>query len=73
MQGKKFDPKGEYVRKYIPSLKKIPDKFVHSPWEMNSQEKEKYNFSIEKDYSLPIVELSETRKRALAAFKSISE
>ncbi len=71
LQGKKFDPKGEYVRKYIPSLKKIPDKFVHSPWEMNSQEKEKYNFSIEKDYSLPIVELSETRKRALAAFKSI--
>ena len=30
-------------------------------------------FSLEKDYLLPVVDLSETRKRALAAFKSISE
>ena len=73
LQGKKFDPKGDYVRKFIPSLIKIPDKFVHSPWEMNSQEQEKYNFFIEKDYLLPVVDLSETRKRALSAFKSISE
>ena len=73
LQGKKFDPNGEYVRKFIPSLKKLPDKFVHSPWEMSSQEQEKYNFFIGKDYLLPILDLSETRKRALAAFKSISE
>ena len=73
LQGKKFDPKGDYVRKYIPSLRKIPDKFVHSPWEMSSQEQEKYNFFIEKDYLLPVVDLGETRKRALSAFKSISE
>lgn len=73
LQGKKFDPKGDYVRKFIPSLTKIPDKFVHSPWEMSSEEQEQYNFSLEKEYSLPVVDLSETRKRALAAFKSISE
>ena len=73
LQGKKFDPKGDYVRKFIPSLTKIPDKFVHSPWEMSTEEQKQYNFSLEKDYLLPIVDLSETRKRALAAFKSISE
>ena len=73
LQGKKFDPKGDYVRKFIPSLTKIPDKFVHSPWEMSIEEQKQYNFSLEKDYLLPIVDLSETRKRALAAFKSISE
>ena len=38
LQGKKFDPKGDYVRKYIPSLNKIPDKFIHSPWEMTSDD-----------------------------------
>ena len=73
LQGKKFDPKGDYVRKYIPSLNKIPDKFVHSPWEMSVDDQKKYNFNLGKDYPLPIVDLSETRKKALAAFKSISE
>ena len=26
------DPKGDYVRKWIPSLNKVPDKFIHCPW-----------------------------------------
>ncbi len=73
LQGKKFDPKGDYVRKYIPSLNKIPDKFIHSPWEMTNDDQKKYNFTLGKDYPLPIVDLGETRKRALAAFKTLSE
>lgn len=73
LQGQKFDPKGDYVRKYIPSLNKIPDKFIHSPWEMTSDDQKKYNFILGKDYPLPIVDLGETRKRALAAFKTLSE
>ena len=40
---------------------------------MSYEEQKKYNFFIEKDYFLPVVDLSKTRKRALAAFKSISE
>ena len=40
---------------------------------MSFEEQKKYNFFLEKDYLLPVVDLSETRKRALAAFKSISE
>jgi deoxyribodipyrimidine photo-lyase len=73
LQGKKFDPKGDYVRKFIPSLNKIPDKFVHSPWEMSFVEQEKHNFILGEDYPSPIVNLSDTRKRALNAFKSLSE
>ena len=73
LQGKKFDPKGDYVRKFIPSLNKIPDKFIHSPWEMTIDDQKKYNFILGKDYPSPIVDLSETRKRALAAFKTLSE
>jgi deoxyribodipyrimidine photo-lyase len=72
LQGKKFDPRGEYVKKFIPSLNKIPEKFIHSPWEMTNDEQEKYNFKLGRDYPKPIVDLSDTRKRALAAFKKIS-
>ena len=73
LQGKKFDPNGEYVKKFIPALDKIPEKYIHSPWEMSIDEQEKYNFLLGRDYPEPIVDLSDTRKRALAAFKSISE
>ena len=73
LQGKKFDPKGEYVKKFLPSLNKIPEKFIHSPWEMTIEEQEKYNFVLGRNYPKPIVNLSDTRKRALAAFKKISE
>jgi len=73
LQGKKFDPNGEYVKKFIPVLEKIPEKYVHSPWELGIDEQEKYDFVLGKDYPKPIVNLSDTRKRALAAFKSISE
>jgi deoxyribodipyrimidine photo-lyase len=72
LQGKKFDPRGEYVKKFLPSLSKIPEKFIHSPWEMSIEEQEKYNFKLGRDYPKPIVDLSDTRKRALAAFKKIS-
>ncbi len=73
LQGKKFDPKGQYVKKFIPSLDKIPEKFIHSPWEMTYEEQKKYNFILGQDYPKPIVDLIDTRKRALAAFKKISE
>ncbi len=32
MQGQKFDPDGEYVRKYIPELRHIEGSKVHEPW-----------------------------------------
>ncbi len=73
LQGKKFDPNGVYVKKFIPALNKIPEKYIHCPWEMSIDEQEKYDFMLGRDYPKPIVNLSETRNRALASFKSISE
>ena len=73
LQGKKFDPKGQYVKKFLPSLDKIPEKFIHCPWEMTVEEQERYNFILGRDYPKPIVDLSDTRKRALVAFKKINE
>ena len=33
LQGEKFDPQGDYVRTWIPELKKLPKKYIHSPWQ----------------------------------------
>jgi len=60
-QGKKFDPSGEYVRKYIPELKNLPTKFIHSPWELTANELEFYKIKLGKDYPAPIVDHKKAR------------
>jgi deoxyribodipyrimidine photo-lyase len=60
-QGEKFDAKGEYVRRWVPELQALPDKFIHKPWEIATQ----------LDYPEPMVNLAEGRKRALEAWGQI--
>ena len=33
-QGKKFDPDGEYVRRWVPELREVPGPAVHEPWRL---------------------------------------
>ena len=70
-QGLKFDPDGSYVKKYIPELKNIPPNKIHSPWEIDIENQKKYNCLIGKDYPFPVVNLSESRDKALSAFAKI--
>lgn len=64
LQGEKFDPKGDYVRKWVPELKNILNERIHQPWKDSS-----FNTSI--NYPQPIVNLEQSRARALANYKSI--
>ena len=61
LQGEKFDPAGAYVRRFVPELKDVPDKFIHRPWDA----------PVRADYPPPIVDLASGRARALAAFKAL--
>jgi deoxyribodipyrimidine photo-lyase len=71
-QGKKFDPEGLYVRRFIPELSALADKFVHNPWEAPEEVLERANVSLGDNYPNPVVDLKASRERALAAFKSLS-
>ncbi|UPR50026.1 deoxyribodipyrimidine photo-lyase [Vibrio cyclitrophicus] len=62
-QSEKFDPKGIFIRKYIPELQNIPDKHVHFPHDFIAKN------GINSEYWQPIVEHKEARLRALAFFK----
>ena len=33
LQGEKFDPHGDYVRRWCPELADLPNRFIHKPWE----------------------------------------
>ncbi|HWU56050.1 MAG TPA: deoxyribodipyrimidine photo-lyase [Rhizomicrobium sp.] len=62
LQGEKFDPRGGYVRKFVPELADVPDKYIHRPWQAPAPPP---------NYPKPIVDLAEGRARALAAFQAL--
>jgi deoxyribodipyrimidine photo-lyase len=70
LQGEKFDPNGEYVKRWVPELSNVPKEFIHKPWELH----EKINkFELGKTYPKPIVVHEEARNAALEAFKEIKK
>ncbi|WP_194847509.1 cryptochrome/photolyase family protein [Candidatus Neptunochlamydia vexilliferae] len=72
-QGEKFDPQGDYTRKYVPELAKLSDKYLFRPWEAPEEILEQAGIVLGKDYPLPIVDLKASREEALAAFERIKE
>lgn len=71
LQGQKFDPKGNYVRRWIPELAYLPDQVIHAPWEADQKTLEDAKVRLGADYPTPIVDHAAARQRALAAFASI--
>ena len=70
-QGLKFDPDGSYTRRFVPELKKLPNKHLFSPWKAPIQILEHAGVSLGDSYPYPIVDLQQSRIRALDALKGI--
>ncbi len=68
-QSQKFDPEGNYIKKYVPELSSIQIKYIHEPWKMPDIEQEKVGVIIGKDYPYPIVDHKEQRLKALELYK----
>ena len=65
LQGKKFDPEGEYVRRYVPELAGLSDNFIHEPWTAPADVRARAGVVLGKTYPEPIVDHAEARDRAL--------
>lgn len=70
LQSKKFDPAGVYIRKYVPELASVPDKYLHAPWEMSRDDQLACGVKIGRDYPEPIVDHSEERDVTLHMYKA---
>lgn len=70
-QGDKFDGEGEYVRKYVPEIAALPNKYLFSPWEAPADVLDNANIELGKTYPEPIIAHKAARERALEAFKSL--
>lgn len=71
LQGEKFDPKGEFIKKFVPELEKLSEKWIHKPWLAPESELKKGGIELGENYPQPIVNHSEARKAALEAYQSI--
>jgi deoxyribodipyrimidine photo-lyase len=71
LQGQKFDPQGEYVRRWVPELAALPNKYLHQPWQLSASQLSAYGIRLGEDYPYPIVDLGTSRKRALERFDEV--
>jgi deoxyribodipyrimidine photo-lyase len=68
-QSEKFDPRGHYLRRWLPELKDLPDKHLHAPWLAPANVLQQAGVVIGKTYPAPICDLKRTREEALLAYK----
>ncbi len=73
LQSKKFDPNGDFIRRWLPELADVPDKFLHEPDKMETAVQRQTNCIIGEDYPAPIVDHHAMRDRTLAAYKESRE
>ena len=62
-QSQRFDPNGDYIRKWIPELAHLDSKIIHDPYAKNPD--------LQLNYPKPIVDLKQSRTRAIEAFKNL--
>ena len=72
-QGEKFDPEGDYVRRLVPELSKLPKKYIHRPWEAPQHILKQAGVTLGGNYPRPIVDHKPARERALSAYKASRE
>lgn len=71
LQARKFDPDGDYIRRWVPELAKLPTSHLADPWLAPPEILEKAGVKLGKDYPYPIVNHALARDRAMAAYQSL--
>jgi len=69
-QSERFDPDGRFIRRYLPELEHVPERYIHAPWTMPEPVQAECGTVIGRDYPPPIVDHARARAETLALFKA---
>ncbi|MEI7446214.1 MAG: FAD-binding domain-containing protein, partial [Burkholderiales bacterium] len=67
-QSEKFDPKGAFIRRYLPELAGYPDRAIHAPWLVPAAEQARLGCVIGRDYPAPVVDHAAARLKTLERY-----
>jgi deoxyribodipyrimidine photo-lyase len=71
-QAEKFDPEGDYIRRWVPELAKLQPPAIFAPWKAAGSDLEAAGVRLGTDYPHPIVDHATARERALSRFQEAS-
>ena len=72
LQGRRFDPRGDYVRRWVPELARVPVPWIHAPWEAPPPALAAAGVTLDETYPAPIVDHATQRERALEWYGAIA-
>jgi deoxyribodipyrimidine photo-lyase len=73
IQSERFDPDGKFIRRYVPELANVANKYIHAPWQMGRVEQEGIGVVIGRDYPAPIVDHAAAREKTLARYAVVKQ
>jgi deoxyribodipyrimidine photo-lyase len=73
IQSKKFDPRGIFIRRWIPELEMVPVKYIHAPWEMHEELQKEIGCVIGVNYPIPLVEHRFARERVIQIYRGTKQ
>ena len=71
LQGQKFDKEGAYIRRWVPELAQLPNRYLNCPWDAPQEVLETSGIALGQHYPWPIVDHKDAREAALAAWRSL--
>ncbi|XP_035429636.1 cryptochrome-1 isoform X1 [Spodoptera frugiperda] len=69
--GRKTDPNGDFIRRYIPALKNMPTRYIHEPWVAPESVQQSARCIIGRDYPLPMVDHSKASQVNIERIKQV--